>query len=79
MANHGSGLVENIPSNHGSGGYEGIFYRERERERDRTYIAQQHDVDDTTTRKSDHGKAWPPNTPGVREAERDNQQQSPHR
>ena len=38
---------------------------------------QQHDVDDTTARKSDHGQSWPPNTPGGREAEDDIQQQTP--
>ena len=38
---------------------------------------QQHDVDDTTTRKSDQGKAWPPNTPGAQEAEDDIQQKTP--
>ena len=38
---------------------------------------QQHDVDDTTTRKSDWGKAWRPNTPGAREAKDDIQQQTP--
>ena len=37
---------------------------------------QQHDVDNTTIRKSDHGKAWP-QTPGDREAEDDIQQQIP--
>ena len=37
---------------------------------------QQHDVDDTTTTNSDRGKAWPPNTPGAREAEDDIQQQT---
>ena len=37
---------------------------------------QQHDVDDTTTRMSDQDKAWPPNTPGAREAEDDIQQQT---
>ena len=37
----------------------------------------QHDVDDTTTRKSDQGKAWPPDTPGALEAEDDIQQQTP--
>ena len=30
---------------------------------------QQHDVDNTTTRKSDHDKARPPNTPDAQEAE----------
>ena len=38
---------------------------------------QQQDVHDTTTRKSDHVKAWPQNTPGAREAEDDIQQQTP--
>ena len=38
---------------------------------------QQHDVDDTTTIKSDQGKAWPVNTPGAREAEDDILQQTP--
>ena len=38
---------------------------------------QQHDIDDTTTRKSDQVKAWPPNTPGAREAEDDIQQLTP--
>ena len=33
------------------------------------YTVHQHDVDDPTTRNSDQGKAWPPNTPGAREAE----------
>ena len=33
----------------------------------------------TTRRKSDQGTAWPPNTPGAREAEDDIQQQTPHR
>ena len=28
---------------------------------------QQHDVDGTTTKKSDRDKAWPPNTPGARD------------
>ena len=37
----------------------------------------QHDVDDTATRKSDQGKAWPPNTPCAREAEDDIPQQTP--
>ena len=37
----------------------------------------QHDVDDTTKRKSDQGKAWPPNTPGARAAEDDIKQQTP--
>ena len=41
-----------------------------------TYTEQQHEVDDTTTRKSDHGKAWPPNTPGAREADDDIHQQT---
>ena len=36
-----------------------------------TYTVQYHDVDDTTTRKSHQDKAWPPNTPGTREAEHD--------
>ena len=34
-------------------------------------------VDDTTTRNSDQGKDWPPNTPGAREAEDDIQQHTP--
>ena len=34
-------------------------------------------VEHTTTRKCDQGKAWPPNTPGAREAEDDIQQQTP--
>ena len=38
---------------------------------------QQHDVDDTTTRKCDQGKLWPLNTPSAREAEDDIQQQTP--
>ena len=38
---------------------------------------QQHDVDDTTTRKSDQGNVWQPNTPGAREAEDDIQQLAP--
>ena len=33
-------------------------------------------VDDTMTRNSDQGKAWPPNTPGAREAENYIQQQT---
>ena len=37
---------------------------------------QQHHVDDTTSRKSDQGKGWPPNTQGAREAEDDIQQQT---
>ena len=37
----------------------------------------QHDVNDTATRNSDQGKAWPPNTPGAQEAEDDIQQQTP--
>ena len=37
---------------------------------------QQHDVDDTKTRKSDYSKACTPNTPGAREAE-DIQQLTP--
>ena len=28
-----------------------------------TYTVQQLDVDDSTTRKSDQGEAWPPDTP----------------
>ena len=40
---------------------------------------QQHDVDDTTTRKSDQDKAWPPNTPGSREAEDDIRSRPLHR
>ena len=36
----------------------------------------QHDVKDTTTRKSDQGNAWPPNTPGAQEAEDDIQQKT---
>ena len=42
-----------------------------------TYTVQQHDVDDTTTRKSDQGKAWSPTTRGARVAEDDIQEQSP--
>ena len=38
---------------------------------------QQGDVDDTKTRKSDQVKAWPPNTPGDREADDYIQQQNP--
>ena len=30
-----------------------------------TYIAPQRDVNETTTRNSDQGTAWPPNTPGA--------------
>ena len=30
---------------------------------------QQHNIDDTPTRKPDQGKAWPPNTHGAQEAE----------
>ena len=41
-----------------------------------TYTAQQHDVDDTTTKESDQSKAKPPNTPGAREAEDGIQQQT---
>ena len=37
----------------------------------------QHNVDDTMTRKSDQGKACPPNTPGDGESEDDIQQQIP--
>ena len=37
----------------------------------------QHDVDDTTTRNSGQGKAWPLNTPGAQEAEGDIQQLTP--
>ena len=37
----------------------------------------QHDVDGTTKKKSDRGKAWLPNTSGAREAEDDIQQQTP--
>ena len=33
----------------------------------------------TTTRRSHQGKAWPPNTPGAREADDDIQQQTPTR
>ena len=40
-------------------------------------MAQQHDVEDTTTRNSDEGKTWPPNTPGARQAEGDIQQLTP--
>ena len=40
------------------------------------HAVQQHDADDTTTRKSDQGKAWPLNTTGTREAEDDIQQQT---
>ena len=43
-----------------------------------TYIARQHDVDDTTTRNSDQGNAWPLNTPGAREAEGVILQLTPH-
>ena len=43
----------------------------------RTYTGLQHDVDDRTTRKSDQGTPWPPNTPGGREAEDDILQQTP--
>ena len=43
-----------------------------------TYIALQHNVDDTT-RNSDQRKALPPNTLGAREAEGDIQQLTPHR
>ena len=42
-----------------------------------TYTVQQHDVDDTTTRKSDQGKDLPPNSPGAREAENDIQHRTP--
>ena len=42
-------------------------------------MAQQHDVEDTTTRNSDQGKTSPPNTPGARKAEGDIQQLTPHR
>ena len=35
---------------------------------------QQQDVDDTTTRNSDRGKDWSPNTLGARETEGDSQQ-----
>ena len=42
------------------------------------YTVQQHDVDNTMTRKFDQGKAWPLNKPGVREDEDDIQQQTPH-
>ena len=42
-----------------------------------TYTVRQYDVDDTTTGKSDQGKAWPPNTPGAWEAEDDIHQQTP--
>ena len=38
---------------------------------------QQHDIDDTMTRKSDQGNAWPKNTPDAQEAEDDIQQQTP--
>ena len=39
-----------------------------------TYTVLQNEVDDTTTRKSDQGKAWPPNAPGAQVAEDDIQQ-----
>ena len=42
-----------------------------------TYTVQQHDVDDTTSRKSDQDKAWSPNAPGARKAEDDIQQETP--
>ena len=38
---------------------------------------QQHDVNDTMTRKSDQGKAWPPNTPGTQEAGEPGTQEAP--
>ena len=37
---------------------------------------QQHDVDDTKTKKYDQDKAWPPDTPDAREAEDDIHQQT---
>ena len=40
------------------------------------YIAQQHDIDDTT-RNYDQRKAWPLNKPGARDAEGDIQQLTP--
>ena len=40
---------------------------------------QQHGVDDTTTRKSDQGKAWPPNTPGVEKLKMSFSSGPPHR
>ena len=41
------------------------------------YSVREQDIDDTTTKNSYHGKAWPPNTPGTREAEGDIQQLTP--
>ena len=43
----------------------------------RTYSAQQHYVDDTTTINSAHDRSFPPNTPDAQEAEGDIQQLTP--